>query len=183
MKWILIVLGSLVGLLLLSAAVLFAMGTGADANRITTTVVIHQKPEAVWPWLYKADKVKQWISWLVEIRNEGSDNGEPVVGGKSVWVMEDKNNNNARMEITGTIKAFEQARRIEVDMVAAEGFKGHVVYTLTPLPDGSTQLIEDSRYDFDNGFARFMTPLICWQAKKKMIDDQTHLRALVEAAR
>jgi hypothetical protein len=68
-------------------------------------------------------------------------------------------------------------------MVAAEGFKGHVVYTLTPLPDGSTQLIEDSRYDFDNGFARFMTPLICWQAKKKMIDDQAHLRALVEAGK
>jgi uncharacterized protein YndB with AHSA1/START domain len=183
MKWILIVLGSLVGLLLLGGVVLFAMGQGADANRITTTVVIHQKPEAVWPWIYKADKVKQWISWLVEIRNEGGKDGEPVVGGKSVWIMEDKNNNNARMEITGTIKAFEPARRIEVDMVANEGFKGHVVYTLTPLPDGSTRLDEDSRYDFDDGFARFMTPVICWQAKKKMIDDQAHLRALVEAGK
>ena len=46
MKWILIVLGSLVALLLLGSVVLFAMGQGADANRITTTVVIHQKPEA-----------------------------------------------------------------------------------------------------------------------------------------
>ena len=181
MKWILIVLGSLIALLLLSGVVLFAMGQGADANRITTTVVIHQKPEAVWPWLYQQDKVKQWISWLVEVRDEG--NGEPVVGRKSVWVMEDKNNNNARTEITGTIKAFEPARRIEVDMVAAEGFKGHVTYTLTPLPGGSTQVVEDSRYDFDNGFARFMTPLICWQAKKKMVDDQAHLRALVEAGK
>jgi uncharacterized protein YndB with AHSA1/START domain len=183
MKWILIVLGALIGLLLLGGVVLFAMGQGADANRITTSVNIHQKPEAVWPWLYKQDKVKQWVSWLVEIRDEGGKDGELVVGSKQVWVMEDKNNNNARIEITGTIQAFEPARRIEVDMVATEGFKGHVTYTLTPLPDGSTQLVEDSRYDFDNGFARFMTPLICWQAKKKMVDDQAHLRALVEGSK
>jgi uncharacterized protein YndB with AHSA1/START domain len=87
------------------------------------------------------------------------------------------------MEITGTVKAVDPPRRIEVDMVAPEGFKGHVIYTLTPLPDGSTRFDADSRYDFENGFARFMTPVICWQAKKKMIDDETHLRTLVEASK
>jgi len=34
--------------------------------------------------------VKQWVTWLIDIGEEGS--GEPVVGGKAVWVMEDRNN-------------------------------------------------------------------------------------------
>jgi uncharacterized protein YndB with AHSA1/START domain len=181
MKWIKIVLGSLLGLFVLGAVVLFAMGTSADANRMTNSVVIHQKPEVVWPWLYKPDKVKQWVSWLVEIREEGS--GEPYVGGKAVWVMEDRNNNNARMEITGVVKGLEPGRRIDIAMSAPEGFRGTTTYTLTPLPDGSTRLVSDSRFDFDNAFARFMTPVICWQAKKKMNDDMDHLRSLVESTK
>ena len=185
MKWIMIVVGSLVGLLLLGGVVLFAMGMSPDANRMTSSIVIHQKPEVVWPWIYKADKVKQWVSWLVEIREEGNADGkgEPYVGGKAVWVMEDRNNNNARMEITGTVKAVDPPRRIEIAMVAPEGFRGSTTYVLTPQPDGSTRFDSDSRFEFDNGFARFMTPVICWQAKKKMIDDLAHLRALVEASK
>jgi uncharacterized protein YndB with AHSA1/START domain len=181
MKWILIVLGSLLGLLLLSAVVLFAMGTSADANRMTNSIVIHQKPGAVWPWLYKPEKVKQWVSWLVEIREERS--GEPYVGGRAVWVMEDRNNNNARMEITGVVKAVYPDRRIEVGLSAPEGFRGTNTYTLTPLADGSTRLDSDARYDFDNAFAHFMTPVICWQAKKKMNEDMGHLKSLVENAK
>ena len=182
-KWILIVLGTLFGLLVLGCAAIFAMGMSADANRLSNSIVIHQKPEAVWPWLYKPDKVKQWVTWLVDIRDEAGPHDEPVVGGKAVWIMEDKNNNNARMEITGVVKAVELHRRLEVALSAPEGFKGTSTYALTPLPDGSTRLDSDSRYEFDNAFARFMTPLICWQAKKKMVDDQSHLAKLVESAK
>jgi uncharacterized protein YndB with AHSA1/START domain len=178
MKWILIVLGSLFGLLLLCVAVLAAMGASKDANRMTTSVVIHRKPEAVWPWLYKSDKVKQWVTWLVDIREDGE--GEPAVGQKAVWVMEDRNNGNARMEITGTVAAVDPGRHIEIDMSAPEGFHGHTAYTLTALADGSTRLDTDSRFVFDNAFARLMTPMVMWQAKKKLVDDQNHLRALVE---
>ena len=178
MKWILIVVGGLVGLLVLCLIVLLAMGAGADSNRMVSSVVIHRKPEVVWPWLYKPDKVKQWVSWLVEIREEGE--GEPVVGGKAVWVMEDRNNNNERMEITGTVTAVEPYRRMAVHLTAPEGFSGDATYLLTALPDGSTRLDSDSRYVFDNAFAKLMTPLVMWQAKKKYVGDQEHLRALVE---
>ena len=180
-KWILIVLGSLVGLLVLCLGVLLAMGASQDANRMTTSIVIHQKPEAVWPWLYKPDKVKQWVGWLIEIREEGS--GEPMVGGKAIWVMEDRNNGNARMEITGTVKAIDPGRRLEIDMTAPEGFHGSTVYTLTALADGSTRLDTDSRFTFDNAFARLMTPLVMWQAKKKLVDDQGHMRSLAEGGK
>jgi uncharacterized protein YndB with AHSA1/START domain len=180
-KWILMVLGALVGMLVLGCVVLFAMGLSPDANRMTSSIVIHQKPEVVWPWLYKPDKVKQWVSWLIEIREEGT--GEPVVGGKAVWVMEDRNNNNLRMEITGTVKAVDPPHHLEISMTASEGFHGIAAYTLTALPDGSTRLDSDSRFDFDDGFAKFMTPLVMWQARKKHIADQVVLRTLVEGGK
>jgi uncharacterized protein YndB with AHSA1/START domain len=178
MKWVkiaLLVLAALIALPVLGIAIANA---GADSNRITASLVIHQKPEVVWPWLFKQDKVKQWVTWLVEIREKGE--GEPAVGQSSVWVMEDRNNGNARMEITGTVEAVEPNRRIAVRLTAPEGFSGTSTYTLVPLPDGSTRLESDSRYRFDNAFARFMTPLICWQAKKKMLSDLETLRTRVE---
>jgi uncharacterized protein YndB with AHSA1/START domain len=180
MKWILIVLGSLVGLLLLGAVVLFAMGTSSDANRMTNSIVIHQKPEVVWQWITQPAKQKQWVSWLVEIRGDVKD--QLAVGDKSTWIMEDRNNNNERLEITGVVKSVDAPHRIEVALTAPEGFRGTNVYTLTSLPDGSTRVDADSRYEFDNAFARFMTPVICWQAKKKMLDDENHLRTLAESA-
>ena len=178
MKWVKIA-GLVLGVLIVVPVVAVAIaGAGQDSNRLAASIVIHQKPEAIWPWLYKPDKVKQWVSWLVEIR--GERDGEPAVGQSAVWVMEDRNNGNARMEIKGTVEAVEPNRRIAVKLSATEGFSGNTVYTLTPQADGSTKLESDSRYRFDNGFARFMTPVICWQAKKKMLSDLEQLRARVE---
>jgi len=52
------------------------------------------------------------------------------------------------MEIVATVKAVELNRRLEIAMTAAEGLRGSAAYTLTALPDGSTRLVTDSRYDF-----------------------------------
>jgi uncharacterized protein YndB with AHSA1/START domain len=178
MKWVKIAACVLAALIVLPLAGLAIANVGADSNRITASLVIHQKPEVVWPWLFKPDKVKQWVTWLVEIREKGE--GEPAVGQSSVWVMEDRNNGNERIEITGTVESVEANRRIAVRLKAPEGFAGTSVYTLTPLPDGGTRLDSDSRYTFDNAFAHFMTPVICWQAKKKMLSDLETLRARLE---
>jgi uncharacterized protein YndB with AHSA1/START domain len=178
MKWIKIVLGSLLGLIILGTAALAVAGMGADSNRMVTSIVIQQKPAAIWPWLYKPDKVKQWVSWLVEVREEGE--GEPMPGGKAVWVMQDRNNNNARMQITGVVDCVEPNRKLASSISVAEVFHGTAVYTLTELPDGSTRLDSDSRYFLENGFARFMVPLVMWQARKKMLGDLDHLRTLIE---
>src|SRR5262245_10099321 len=179
MKWVKISLGSILGLILLACGGLAIAGMGRDSNRIYTSVVIHAKPEAVWPWLAKPDKVKQWVSWLVEIRQDTQ--GEPAPGQRSVWVREDRNNGNQRMPMIGTVESVEPHRRLAVSIKAEEAFQGTAVYILTDLGDGSTKLESDSRYTFDDGFARFMTPVVCWQAKKKMIGDLEHMRQLVEA--
>ena len=93
MKWVKIAACVLAALIVLPLAGLAIANAGADSNRIAASLVIHQKPEVVWPWLFKPDKVKQWVTWLVEIREKGE--GEPAVGQSSVWVMEDRNNGNA----------------------------------------------------------------------------------------
>jgi uncharacterized protein YndB with AHSA1/START domain len=97
-----------------------------------------------------------------------------------VWVVEDPNNGNTRVEFTGIVEAVEPHRRIAIRLSAPGGFKGSNVYTLTPLPDGSTRLESESRYVFDSAFARFMSPLIYWQAKKKMQSDFEQLRARLD---
>jgi len=178
-KWTKIVLLTLTALIVLPVIGLAIAGMLPDADHMVASTVIRQKPENVWPWLYQKDKVMQWVSWLVEIREA---DGEPHVGKSGVWVMEDKNNNNARVEFTGTVTGIELHRRIDIDLVAPQAFKGHTTYTLTPLPDGSTRFDSDSRYVFENAFARFMAPLIYWQANKKMIADLQHLKTLVEVS-
>jgi len=50
---------SIFGIILLATAALAIAGSGADANRLQCSMVIRQKPAALWPWLYEADKVKQ----------------------------------------------------------------------------------------------------------------------------
>ncbi len=180
MKWFKISIVSILGVIVLIAAALAIAGLGADANRLTSSLVIRQKPAAIWPWLYQSDKVKQWVSWLAEVRDDGK--AEPVPGGKSVWVMQDRNNNNAPMEITAVVDSVEPPRKLAVSLSAPAAFYGAGVYTLTGRPDGSTLLESDSRYSFEHPFARFMTPLVIWQAKKKMMADLLHLQSLVETA-
>ena len=107
---------SILGVIVLIAAALAIAGLGADANRLTSSLVIRQKPAAIWPWLYQSDKVKQWVSWLAEVRDDGK--AEPVPGGKSVWVMQDRNNNNAPMEITAVVDSVEPPRKLAVSLSA-----------------------------------------------------------------
>ena len=176
MKWVKISIGSILGLILLATAAVAIAGLRSDANRLYCSMVIRQKPAAIWPWLFEADKLKQWVTWLVEVR--GAE--EPSPGGKSTWVMEDRNNGNQRMEIHSVVESVEPAHKLAVSLDSPIGFRGRSTYRLSGQSDGATLLESDSRYTFDNGFARFMLPLVMWQAKKKMVSDMDHLRVLVE---
>ena len=179
MKWVLIILGVIAGIIVIAVATLAFLGSRADANRLQSSVVIHGKPEAIWPYLYEPEKLKGWVSWLMEVRNESP--GEPTQGSRSVWVMEDRNNKNARMEISSEVERVESARLLAVRLSVPGAFTGKASYTLTPLGDGSTRVECDSRYEFDNKLAKLMMPLIMRSAGKKMTADLDHLRSNVEA--
>src|SRR5260370_31406214 len=111
-KWTKVVLLPLAAILVLPLVALLIAGAPPDSDRMVTPTVFRRKLEAIWPWLFQPDKVKAWVSWLVEVREQGT--GEPAVGQSSVWVVEDRNNGNARMEVTGTVEAVEPNRRIAI---------------------------------------------------------------------
>ena len=178
MKWIKIVGSGLLGVIALCFVTLLIASSRPNANRMQVAVTIHQRPENVWPWLYEPDKLKRWVSWLVDVKAES---GPPALGRRSVWVMQDRNNNNAPMEIASRVESVEPARKLEVDLSAKEGFTGNAAYVLTDLGNGQTRLESDAKYRFDNWFARLMTPVVLLAAEKKMKSDMDHLRALVES--
>ena len=180
MKWIGIIVGVFVAVLVVAILVLAVLSSRRDAGRLQASIVIRQKPEAVWPWLYEPDKLKTWVSSLVEVRRDSS--GPPANGGHDVWVMQDRNNKNAGMEINSVVEAAEQNRRLAVRL-SARGFHGSAAYTLTDVGDGTTRVDLDSRYEFENRFVRLMTPLVLWQAGKKMATDFERLRASAEGRR
>ena len=62
-----------------------------------------------------------------------------------MWVMEDRNNGNARMEITAVAQSVEPGRKPVLVLGSAEMFTGTSTYTLTEQSDGSTVLASDSR--------------------------------------
>ncbi len=178
MKWIVRILGVLAGLLVLSLVTLFAMGHRADAGRMQTGIELNAPPEQVWSWLNEPEKLKQWVSWLVEVR--AADPNRRGVGEKRVWVMRDENNGGQLMEIEGTCSEYAPPSRLSVALSSPGAFEGGQSYRLADLGSGRSRLEIESNYRFGMWFARLMEPLITPMAKKKMVGDLARLKSLVE---
>jgi len=154
-------------------------GMGADSNRAVTSIVIKQKPAVIWPWLYKADKVKQWVSWLVEVRVP--DPTVHGVGATSVWVMKDENNGGALMEIVAKNREYAPPSHLVLQISVQGEFTGENVYELVDLGNGRTRLEMDSRYRISNWFANLLEPVVTPAARKKMVADEARLKSIVES--
>jgi uncharacterized protein YndB with AHSA1/START domain len=178
MKWITRIGSGLLVVSLLAFAIIVFLSSRDEFKELHTSVLIHRKPEVIWPWLYEPDKLKSWVSWLSEVRRDGS--GPPSPGTRVVWIMMDENNGSTRMEIPFVVEQAESLRRLAVRFGTPGTFQGTAAYTLIDRGDGSTELKSEGRYDFDSGFAKLMLPLITWQARKKLDMDLATLRKLVE---
>jgi len=179
MKWIVRLLGAVVVLIIVAVGVLAAMGMREGANELKSSVEIGRSPSAVWPWITQAERQKQWVGWLVDIRPVGER--RDGVGAREIWVMEDKNNNNQLMEIMGELTAVEVNKFVEVKLSSAELFDGTASYKLTDLGDGRTRMETVGKYHFQSAFARLLLPVIMPQARKKMEKDLAKLKELIEA--
>jgi uncharacterized protein YndB with AHSA1/START domain len=176
MKWVIRIVGGLAAILLLAVGVLFAMTFRSDAGRIHASTEIVAPRDQVWAWVNDPDKLKQWISWLVDVRTD-----RPMgVGAKRVLVMKDENNGGQLMEIEGACRESNPPERIVMQLSAAGAFDGDATYALTDLGNGRTRLSVENRYSFGSGFARLMEPLIARLAQKKMEMDVAHLKQLAE---
>jgi uncharacterized protein YndB with AHSA1/START domain len=177
MKWVTRIVGGFLVVILLAVAVLVVMGHRSGAGRPHASTELSASPDQLWPWLTEGEKLKQWVSWLVEVR--GWEQGAGV-GAKRVWVMKDENNGGMLMEIEGTCTEYAPPSRLTLQLKSGGDFDGQQSYRLTDLGNGRTLLEMDSNYHFSSSFARLMEPMITALAEKKMVGDVARLKSLVE---
>ena len=180
MKWLKRIGIALAALIVLQIGTLLVLGHRANAGRIHASMEIAGSPEQVWPWVDEGARLKQWVSWLVEVREP-----EPVrhaVGATRIWVMKDENNGGKLVTMEGRFKEYAPPSLLTVTLGSPEyGFDGDQSYRLTDLGNGRTRLDVDGKYRFDQWLAKLMEPLITPSAEKKMAGDLARLKSLVES--
>lgn len=179
MKWVIRIVGGIAGLLLLCVVVLLARGHRANANRVHASVEVNTTPDRVWPWIDDGDKMKQWVSWTVEVRPDGPQ--QTGVGARRISVMRDENNGGQLMSILGTITEYTPPSRLRYRLTSQGAFQGDETFELTNLGSGRTRLDVTMTYTFASSFARILEPLITPAAEKKLGGDMARLKSLVES--
>lgn len=180
MKWIVRALLAVVVLLLLALTGLFVASQQEGAASMSGTVTINRPAAEVWPYLVEGDKLKSWVGWLVDVKDEGGPFA--AVGARQVWTMEDRNNNNQLMRIAGVAEAMEPPSKLVVRVSAAEGFSGVTRYEMKDL-GARTELKASAEYEMKQWFAKLLIPLIMNQARQKFNEDLQRLKTNAEAAR
>lgn len=175
MKWLLYICAGIAGVVTLAVLVLFVMSQRSGAGQMQASLEIARTPEELWPWLAEPEKLKSWVSWLVEIRGPAA---QP--GATQVWVMEDHNNNRQRMEIEGTITEYLPPRRMTVRVRSVAGFTGEQLYEITDAGNRRSRVTVGGKYQFSHWFVRLMEPLVTPQAEKKLVADLARLKSLAE---
>jgi uncharacterized protein YndB with AHSA1/START domain len=179
MKWLLYLAVGLVGVVLLAVIVLLALGGGRGESSLVASVDIGRPAHVVYTWISQPERLKSWVGWLVDIHSLTP--GEVGAGARQVWVMEDRNNNNQRMDIHTEMTRVEPGRVLVANLTAKEGFTGDVTYELQPLDAGSTRLLYRASYKFDHWLAKLMEPLITRSAQQKLEEDLARLKQKAEA--
>ena len=178
MKWVLYILAGLGGLLVLTVVTLVALGSRSSAGRFETTVEIAQPAPVVFEWISEPARLKAWVGWLIDVQQVTPGTG---VGSREVWVMEDRNNNNQRMDIEAEVTRHEANRLLEARLNVSEGFTGTVTYELQPLDASRTQLTYRAAFEYDHWLAKLLEPVINRSARQKSVEDLARLKQLAEA--
>jgi uncharacterized protein YndB with AHSA1/START domain len=179
MKWVFYIFAALVGIVILAVVVLLVIGGGRGEAQLTTSVEIARPASVVFRWITEPDRVKSWVGWLVDIRSLTP--GETGVGSREVWVMEDRNNNNQRMDIESQVTRLEADRLMEARLRSAEAFTGTVTYELQPVDANHTRLTYRASYKFEHWLAKVLGPVISRSAQQKLEEDLLRLKQKVEA--
>jgi len=168
-KWL---IRGAVGLLsLIGGAVLVLLAMGARSDKKLHSAVEIAKPAGdVRPWLTEPEKLKAWVGWLLEVRREGD---------REIWVVEDRNNNNARMEIVA-YDMREEPGRLYTKVKVDGAFHGWSEFRWTEA-GGRTKLEQTGEYEYESWFAKLLEPLITREATKKQLEDLERLKSLIEA--
>lgn len=176
LKWIGIVLASLIVLPMIT---LLVMGHRPNAGKVHASTEIAASREQVWQWLDNNDRLKQWVSWLVDVQEPQP--GPHAVGSHRVWVMKDENNGGELLNLDGVFKEYQPPSNFTVAIASPlYQFDGSQSYRLTDLGNGRTRIDIDGRYHYQQWLANLMEPLVTPLAQKKMVGDLARLKTLME---
>jgi uncharacterized protein YndB with AHSA1/START domain len=179
MKWLKRIAIVLAALIVLPILTLLIMGQRSGAGQTRVVAEIHASPQQLWPWLENGDRLKQWVSWLVDVQTWNPP--QPGAGAKRVLKMRDENNGNMIMDIENTCLEYAPPSRLTLQLAIKDEFDGRQTYTLTDLGNGSTRLEVLDQYRFTDRLAQLLEPLITPSARKKMEGDVARLKGLVES--
>jgi len=181
MKWVKRIAIVLAVLLIVPTVTLLVLGHRANAGIARAAVEINAPPDQVWTWLDDGDKLKQWVSWMVDVKYPDPQKAHGL-GAKRVLVLKDENNGGGLMQIAATYTEYAPPSRMTLQVADTEGlFNGEESYRLVDLGGGRTRVETRSRAHYMEWFANFLEPLITPQAEKKMVMDVARLKRLVEA--
>ena len=162
-----------------AVGVLLVLGGGRGVSSHQTSVDISRPAPVVFTWITEPDRVKSWVGWMVEIRDLTP--GTTGVGAREIWVMEDRNNNNQRMDIETEVTRLETDRLLEARLNVPEGFTGTVTYELQPLEGNRTRLIYRGTFHYQHWLAKLLEPVISRSAQQKLEEDLERLKQKAES--
>jgi uncharacterized protein YndB with AHSA1/START domain len=181
MKWVKRIAIVLAVLLIVPTVTLLVLDHRANAGVAVAAVEINAPPEQVWTWLDDGDKLKQWISWMVDVKYPDPQKTHGL-GAKRVLVMKDENNGGMLMQIAETYTEYAPPSRLTAQVADTEGlFHEEASYRLVDLGSGRTRVEARSHAQYMQWFSNLLEPLITPQAEKKMAMDMARLKSMVEA--
>jgi uncharacterized protein YndB with AHSA1/START domain len=179
MKWVLRIVGALVGLAVLAVLILFALSKRPDAGKGEVSIEIAQPPTVVWAWITEPEKLKQWVGWLAAVESDTTT--AMGVGHREVWVMDDPNAKEP-MRLPAVVTAEDAPHSGSAHIEVPGSFEGEVSYVLTDLGGGRTRLTQKADFRYTNPVFALLEPLVTPEANKKMATDLARLKAKAEAA-
>ena len=179
MRWIMYVVVALVAVVGLAIVALLISGGGRGEGRFDTSIDIERPAPVVFAWVTEAPRLKRWVGWLVDIRELTP--AVAGVGARNVWVMEDRNNNNQRMDIETSVVEHEPNHLIAARLNVPNGFTGDVRYELESLGPTRTRLTYRAVFQYQQWLAKLLEPIISRSARQKLTEDLARLKQLAEA--
>ena len=179
MKWLRYALAAIGGLVAIALIVLLVLGGGRGQARHVHSIDIAKPPDTVFAWVSRPEKIRSWVGWMVDIRDLTPD--RIGVGAKHVWVMEDRNNDNQRMDVESEVTRYEPDRVLEARLHAAEGFTGDVRYEIEPMAASRSRLTYRASFQYEHWLAKLLEPVISRSAQHKLEEDLARLKQQIEA--
>ena len=178
MRWVIRIAGGLIALLAIAVIVLLVLGRREGAGRVRASAEIHATPEQIWPYLTESAKLKQWVTWLQEIRPDGlSKSG---VGSREVWMMRDENSGGRVMEMEALCTEYKPPSRLGAHVSSRGVFDGEQTFGIETTGSGKSRVSVDGRFVYTQWFGALFEPLVSPAAEKKLAGDINRLKEAVE---